>query len=170
MILAHLSAIEKILLAQSRIASNAGHPNLRGGPREWFIKEFLVEHLPSIYEIGQGEIINSDSIPNPSPDKYRPQTDIVIYRRDMPKITFSPNNTAFLIEGVVATVESKSTLTKTELKKACEASRTHKSLISEVSLGAGVYIGNGIWTPSHIATYVVAFASNSIPTVANWLS
>ncbi len=31
MIVSHLNAIEKVLIAQSEIAKNAGHPNLRGG-------------------------------------------------------------------------------------------------------------------------------------------
>jgi hypothetical protein len=54
MIVSHLNAIEKVLIAQSRIADNAGHPNLRGGPREWFIQEYLETHLPTILEIGLG--------------------------------------------------------------------------------------------------------------------
>ena len=41
----HTNAIEKVLLAQSLAARNAGHPNLRGGPREWFIRDFLENHL-----------------------------------------------------------------------------------------------------------------------------
>ena len=54
MIVSHLNAIEKVLIAQSEIAQNAGHPNLRGGPREWFIQEYLENHLPTILEMGQG--------------------------------------------------------------------------------------------------------------------
>jgi len=65
MILSHTNAIEKVLIAQSRAAQHAGHPNLRGGPREWFIHDFLEDHLPSRLEIGQGEIIDEDSRPDP---------------------------------------------------------------------------------------------------------
>src|SRR3972149_11697895 len=93
---AHMNAIEQVLLAQSKIAHNAGHPNLRGGPREWFIRDFLQSHLPSTLEIGQGEIIDVNSIPNPSPGNYRPQVDVVIYRSDMPKISYSKLDFAYL--------------------------------------------------------------------------
>ena len=59
MIESHLNAIESLLLAQGRIASNAGNPNLIGGPREWFVKNFLIEHLPETIRVGQGEIIRT---------------------------------------------------------------------------------------------------------------
>ncbi len=62
MLRSHLNAIEAVLLAESRAAANAGHPNLRGGPREWFIENFLSTHLPSSLEIGQGEIIDAGSV------------------------------------------------------------------------------------------------------------
>src|SRR5438046_816940 len=100
MLQSHLNAIEKALLTQSELAKNAGHPNLRGGPREWLIRGFLLGHLPSNLEIGQGEIIDPFSKPNPPQGSYRPQVDIVIYRRDLPKITLSPFDQAFLVEGV----------------------------------------------------------------------
>lgn len=47
MLISHLNAFEQILIAQSSDAQNAGHPNIRGGPREWFIRDFLENHLPS---------------------------------------------------------------------------------------------------------------------------
>ncbi|NKC11269.1 MAG: hypothetical protein GKR94_03390 [Gammaproteobacteria bacterium] len=128
MLESHTNAIEQILLAQSKAAQNAGHPNLRGGPREWFIRDFLMNHLPSSLEIGQGEIIDENSQPEPAPDEYRNQVDIVVYRRDLPKIMYSQDNAAYLAEGVVATIESKSDLTECELTKACQASQSHKAL------------------------------------------
>lgn len=192
MLYSHLNAVEQVLLKKSELAKNAGHPVLRGSPREWFIKEFLEGHLPSTLEIGQGEIINAYSEPHPSPDHYRNQVDIVIYRRDLPKITYSPSDSAFLIEGVVATLEIKSELEKgTRLRKdgtkgdlpqkglhaACAASKLHKSLIPEWATGlhrlSGHELrrGNESWFASHILAYVVAFDTpcKSISTVAEWL-
>lgn len=152
----HLNAIEKVLIAKSEIANNAGHPNLRGGPREWFIHEYLENHLPTIFEIGQGEIIDENSESNPSQDNYRPQVDLIIYRRDLPKITYSKNNSAFLSEGVKATLEIKSNLTKEDLEQACNASKVHKSLNRSVK--------------NKIISYVVAYKGpENMKTVANWL-
>jgi hypothetical protein len=164
MLESHTNAIEKILLAQSEAAQNAGHPNLRGGPREWFIRDFLTNHLPSSLEIGQGEIIDENSKPEPAPTEYRNQVDIVISRRDLPKILYSKDNAAYLAEGVVATIESKTKLTNKELKKACDASRAHKSLTRSPPLHS---FGSA---PNGIVTYVVAFGGPAnIGTVANWM-
>jgi hypothetical protein len=164
MLLSHLNAIEKVLIAQSATAQNAGHPNLRGGPREWFIRDFLQSHLPTNLEIGQGEIIDEDSKPEPPKGRYRNQVDIVLYRRDFPRITYSRNNAAFLVEGVIATIESKSVLTKNELKKACIASLNHKNLKRNTVL-------HSFGQPDgHLISYVVAFACNqSIINVGKWL-
>ncbi|WP_353573167.1 DUF6602 domain-containing protein [Candidatus Albibeggiatoa sp. nov. BB20] len=165
MLESHINSIENILLAQSKVAQNAGHPNLRGGPREWFIREFLEGHLPSSLEVGQGEVVDENSEPNPPKDRYRPQVDIVIYRRDLPKIMYSRDNMAFLAEGVIATIESKSNLTKAELKKACKASCTHKELVRTPPLHQ---FGN---SQQDILSYIVAFDSStkSIGTMAAWM-
>lgn len=164
MLESHTNALEQVLLAQSRAAQNAGHPNLRGGPREWFIREFLENHLPSSLEIGQGEIIDENSKPKLPKDKYRHQVDIVIYRRDLPKIAYSKENTAFFAEGVIATIESKSKLTKVELRKACMSCKTHRNLSRTPPMHA---FGN---PPDAIISYVVAYdGPKNIKTVAKWL-
>lgn len=162
-----MNAIEAILLAQSKVALNAGHPNLRGGPREWFIRDFLSTHLPGTLEIGQGEIIDALSPPSPRPGNYRPQVDIVLYRRDLPKISYARDTYAFLAEGAMATIEIKSMLTKKEMKTACQASLAHKRLQRGVPMHA---MGGG-WRPQDIISYLVAFDSQaSVATVAGWFA
>lgn len=164
MLESHLNAIEDVLIAQSRAAQNAGHPNLRGGPREWFIRDFLASHLPSTLQIGQGEIIDANSRPNPSPSDYRPQVDVVIYRRDVPKISYSGTDAAYLAEGVMATIESKSVLTEVELGKACLASIAHKKLKRQTF--SGMMVGR---VPEKIIPYVVAFdGPANMATVGGW--
>lgn len=165
MLLSHINAIERILVAQSKVAQNAGHPSLKGWPREWFVRDFLQTHLPSSLEIGHGEIIDRDSTPDPPQDGLRNEVDIVIYRNDLPKITYSRDNTAFLCEGVLATIEVKSVLTKEELKKACLASLKHKSLRRNPPLYA-----LGDFPPDKIISYVIAYDCRSqVSTAANWL-
>lgn len=165
MLESHTNAIEKVLLAQSKAARNAGHPNLRGGPREWFIRQFLENHLPTNLEIGQGEIIDENTRPSPLPKNYRNQVDIAVYRRDLPKIQYSKDNNAYFAEGVIATIESKSKLTKSELKKACIASNNHKNLDRNKPLHSFGPISE------QILTYVVAYdGPQRIGTVANWIN
>lgn len=169
MLKSHLNAMENVLLARGRIASNAGHPNLIGSPREWFIRDFLAELLPETIKVGQGEIIDSRS----QPKEKRNQTDIVLYRRDFPKITYSPNDSAFLRESVVATVEVKSTIDIGELKKACEASINQKNrrYIQKPDPKRPLHpvgVIEDLRLPS-IATYVVSYKGpHCLSTVANW--
>ncbi len=173
MLKSHINAIEKVLIAKSRVAQQAGHTLLRGGPREWFIREFLEGHLPTTLEIGSGEIIDENSIPGPPQGEYRNQVDIVIYRRDFPKIQYATEHYAYLSEGVMATIESKSNLvkgtinSKTDLFGACFAANTHKTLHRtppEIELVHS--------PPPGIISYVVAYnaeASKNIATIARWL-
>jgi len=169
MLQSHLNAIEAVLLAQSIYASNAGHPNLRGGPKEWFIRDFLSSHLPGVLQIGQGEIIDSDSKPKPDPEQYRPQVDIILYRRDLPVISLSKTDKIFLSEGVMATIEVKSSLKKAgkgSLKEACKATFIHKNLkhrLFPIREGSG-------WFPEQIVSYVIGFdGPKRMCTVAGWL-
>jgi hypothetical protein len=171
MVNAHLNALELVLLAQSNIATNTGHPNLRGGPREWFVRDFLEAHIPSMLEVGQGELISAESMPNPGQKEYRPQVDIVLYRRDFPKLAYSKADTGFLVEGALATIECKSVLTKEELAKACVAQMKHKQLAyvyMEISIPSSQ--GNVTAVLPYPMSYVVAFSGPAqIETVAKWL-
>lgn len=166
MLRSHLNAIESVLLAQSNAASNAGHPNLRGGPREWFIQDFLRSHLPGTLEIGQGEIIDPDSKPRPKPKQYRGQVDIVLYRKDLPVISLSKYDSLFLAEGVMAALEVKSDLRKPNLINTCKQIIRHKKLKRPPPLGGfDVHL-----IPKHIVSYVVAYGGpKRMSTVAKWL-
>src|SRR5260370_19028160 len=99
----HLRAVENTLLAQSRISANAGHPLHKGTPRENFLKTFLIDHLSERVAIGQGEIIDAKT----QTDEPRHQNDIIIYRRNFPRITFDHIIAPYLSESVVATIEVK---------------------------------------------------------------
>ena len=169
MLRSHLNAIEAVLLAQSNTASNAGHPNLRGGPREWFVRDFLSNHLPANLQVGQGEIIDPSSVPGTDLNTYRPQIDIVLNRKDVPVITLSENDSIFLAEGVMATIEVKSRLKKYgkgSLEKACETTVKLKKLERNLSTSG---MGGGSW-PEHIVSYIVSFDGPAkIDTVAKWL-
>ena len=166
MLKSHLASIESLLLAFSQVAVNAGHPNLRGGHREWFIREFLENHLPSTLEIGKGEIIDART-QQVEGNNWRPVPDIVLYRRDFPKIQYSRDHVAFLAEGVLATIEVKSKLSREKLLEACIASKKHKELKRE-KYAFGGRAPAGSYPP--ITTYAVAYdGPENMSTVIGWL-
>jgi hypothetical protein len=161
MLKAHLNAVENQLLVTSRIPANSGHPLHKGTPRESFIKQFLLDHLPETVAIGTGEIIDSNSTPN----QLRNQYDIVIYRKNYPKLDFGGGISGFLIESVIATIEVKSTLTEAELITAAGSAKNAKNLQKHVisSFQTG-------YIPPSILNYVVAYdGPANLSTVFGWL-
>lgn len=165
MLTAHMSANEAKLLAISQIPANAGHSLHKGTPREAFIGEFLKGHLSERVAVGSGEIIDSSSVPNPPATNQRSQFDIVIYKRDYPKLDIGGGISAFLAESVVATIEVKSTLTEEDVDQAIGAARYAKSLVRRyaTSFSAG-------FQPPSILNYVVAYGGPArMHTVHGWL-
>jgi hypothetical protein len=120
----HINANENSLLAISKIPANSGHSLHKGTPREAFIKEFLQNHLSELIGFGTGEIIDCASQSN----QQRNQVDIVLYKKNYPKLDFGGSINGFFVESVVATIEVKSTLTETELIAAFNSIRNTKSL------------------------------------------
>lgn len=169
----HLNSIEEVLLAQGKVAAKAGHPNLIGGPKEWFIRDFLNDHLPATVKIGQGEIIDSHSKVNLD-SSTKNQIDIVLYSHNFPKIAYSKFDNAFLKESVVSTIEIKSKIDKGKLKEACKASINLKNREYIQALDprrpyepVGQMINLNL---PIVSSYVVAYdVVSQFPTAAKWL-
>ena len=159
----HFDAIEKNLISLSEIAHNAGHPNLKGGPREWFIHDFLSQHMPSNFETGQGEVFDQFSEPNPK--NTRSQIDIVIYNRELPRLTYSPNNNAYLIEGVIATIEIKSQLAKEDIKQICHMA----GYLQRLERIEGEDQSGSENSTLYPINYIVAYKGPQFKTIKNWL-
>lgn len=161
MLKAHLDAVEKHLLEIARIPANSGHTLHKGTPREAFIKDFLASHLSERVAIGTGEIIDANS----RAGQQRNQIDIIIYKRDYPKIDFGGGISGFLVESVVATIEVKSVLTKAELEKAIRAAHSIKALHRKINVN--FFAG---YQPPGILSYVVAYEGPaSMGTVHSWI-
>ncbi len=161
MLLAHFDAIEKRLVAQSGEQDAAGHPLHKGTPREVFIRDFLRTHISETVNIGTGEIIDANS----SSGQKRNQHDIVIYNKNFPKLNLVNNISVFFIESVIATIEVKSRITKSELKKAVLAARNCKTLESNAL--SGFRTG---YVPPKPLCYVVSYKGPSkMQTILKWM-
>jgi len=161
MLTAHMNAVEDHLLAISKIPANSGHSLHKGTPREAFIREFLESHLNSTVAIGTGEIIDFQS----QPGGKRNQFDIVIYKRNYPRLDFGGGVNGFLAESVVATIEVKTTLDKPGIEQAVRAARNAKELKkNEVTSFSSGYI------PPSILSFVVAYDGPAkMETVHTWI-
>jgi hypothetical protein len=160
MLKTHIDAVEGSLLEISKIPANSGHSLHKGTPREAFIRTFLQGHLSERVAVGTGEIIDADS----KPREQRNQIDIVIYKREYPRLDFGGGINGFLAESVVATIEVKSLLDKEELRKAARVAKAIKALERKVvtSFSTG-------YQPPSILSYVVAYdGPASMETVFGW--
>src|SRR5690348_2512453 len=93
----HMAAVERSLLASAGISANAGHSLHKGTPREVFVRSFLQNHLSEQVAIGTGEIIDSHS----QAGQPRNQMDVVIYKRNYPKLDFGGSVSGFLVESAI---------------------------------------------------------------------
>ena len=162
MLRSHMEAVENSLLATAKIPANSGHSLHKGTPREAFIRKFLSDHLSENVAIGTGEIIDSRSRPN----EPRNQIDIVIYKRDYPRLSFGDGIHAFLVESVVATIEVKSTLDRDSVRQTMKAASAVKALQPNLvkSISAG-------FQPPSILSFLVAYGGpKKLSTVHTWIA
>jgi hypothetical protein len=157
----HFDHIEKVLLAQYNHSSALGHPVDKGTARELFIKEFLRTHVGENVGIGSGEIIDARS----QAGEKRHQHDVVIYRKDYPKLHYADGVEVFLVESVIATIEIKSILDEEGLRQAIRAAYALKNLERNID-----------WIMVHgakpvIRSYVFGFTGPAkMTTVSSWFS
>jgi len=148
MLKSHMDAVEDHLVQISQIPANSGHSLHKGTPREAFIKEFLESHLSANVAIGTGEIIDASS----QPGAQRNQYDIVLYKRNYPKIDFGGGVSGFLIESVVATIEVKSTLDQAGITQSVKAASNSKNLTPNINTS----FSTG-WIPPKVLNFVIAY-------------
>ncbi|MDF9827915.1 hypothetical protein M2447_002020 [Ereboglobus sp. PH5-10] len=158
----HFEKVEKSILAHSDVQSTTGHNLHKGTPREIFIREFLSGHLSERVAIGTGEIIDADS----KSGEPRNQIDIVVYKRDYPKLDFGGGINGFLAESVIATIEVKSVLNQAALDQSALVASKLKKLKRSTMMGT-ISIGQ---PPPSILSYVVAYdGPSTMQTAYRWL-
>jgi hypothetical protein len=161
MLKSHFDAIENHLVSISQIPANSGHNLHKGTPREAFIREYLEKNLSANVAIGTGEIIDANSKPNEKRNQY----DIVIYKRNYPKLDFGGGINGFLAESVIATIEVKSLLDQEAINQSVGAAYNAKSLTKNV-----IRVLRGGWIPPKILNYVVAYSGPAqMSTVHSWI-
>jgi len=105
------------------------HKGELGNVRETLIQGILNRILPSTYEIGSGEVIDSNG-------NRSKQIDIVVSRRDFPSLLMPSGHRVYLIESVLATIEVKTTLNHDSLDEALENCASVSDLVPNVVAGA----------------------------------
>jgi len=120
--------ISRFLKAEADLLTSVAKHNIEAdSPRSAFIRSVLELFLPSNYAIGSGRIIDSRGNSSDS-------IDIVIYRRDFPRLNLPGSADVFIYESVLATIEVRTKLVRKTLFQALD------TCVSVANLKAGMSV------------------------------
>jgi hypothetical protein len=97
------------------------HSGNKGSGVEQEVRAFLREWFPRTYQIGHGEVIDTNGM-------ISGQLDVVVTNEHHPSIQEEEGAAQFMIEGVACAAEVKTTLTSEELRKAINSCEKFKQL------------------------------------------
>jgi hypothetical protein len=157
--------LEGVLHSEAQLSGLLAHGSTIGQAREFVVTRLLKTILPSSVHIGSGKVIDSNG-------SYSKQIDIVIYDPRFPLMRVDGGGLYF-VEGVLATMEVKSTITSDELKVSLENCKSvlglspHGEHPEEAEARIAFYMKKGglshqmaehrFWYMFRPATYVFAF-------------
>jgi len=128
--------ISKFLKAEADLLTSVTkHEIAADSTRAAFIRGVLEPFLPSSYAIGSGRIIDSTG-------QSSDLIDIVIYRRDFPRLNLPGSSDVFLYESVLATIEVRTKLIRKTLFDALDTCAS----IAKLKPGIGEKVLNKIAT------------------------
>lgn len=136
------------LKAECKKSGILGSSSDVGKLRELFVHRILRNALPSSVEICDGIIFDAD-------DQRSFQQDVIIYRRDMPRLSAGDGPRLHFIEGVLATIQVKSFLDKAEFERSIDNLGSVKRL--RITRGVSMAVGRPI--PKSVQCYVFAYDS-----------
>ena len=138
------------------------HNATAGAAREQLIKDFLSNHLPELITVVSGQIVDAN-------DNYSKQQDIVLVLKSMPRLPFSSGNDLIFQEGVVATIEIKTTLNANTLAAIGENIASVRSLHSSHVASAAMGVTHN-WPLAKILTAIITYGGINIESLATSLA
>lgn len=148
--------IESLKAAYKNVSIVGSAPDV-GELRQVFIKNILQNMLPSTVEICSGVLFDAA-------DNQSNQQDIIIYRRDMPKLSFGEGPQLLFVEGALATIEVKSKIDEQEFNRAMANIQSVKSL--QINRKMGMSWGP---PPKEIKSYVFSYDSVELSTFGTYI-
>ena len=134
------------------------HNASAGAAREQLIKDFLSAHLPGLITVVSGQIVDADN-------NYSKQQDVVLVLKSMPRLPFASGNDLIFQEGVVATIEIKTSLNSAVLNAIGENIASLRNLRSGnvASVAMGVIHS---WPLNQILTAIITYGGASLESLA----
>ncbi len=104
----HFKAVWQALCSKTQLAVDLS-PTTVGNVREFFVREFLVQHLPADLAVGTGHVLSGAG------GDESQQIDALVFRKSSLALPMGNTNLVFP-EGLIACVEVKSTLTRKDFQ------------------------------------------------------
>jgi len=157
----YCESLLSILNSQYEATKVLRHASTAGSAREEIIKDFLSAHLPKLIVVISGQIFDAN-------ENYSRQQDIVLVLKSMPRLPFASGSDLIFQEGVVATIEIKTTLNRNTLDIVGENIASVRKL--ESSVGATALLGiTHSWPSDRILTAVVTYGGSSLESLGSML-
>ena len=103
--------LEDTLHNEAKLAGLLDHGTMIGSAREFFVTRILRSILPPFLHVGTGKVFASNG-------ETSKQIDVVVYDPRFPVFEIQAGFGMYPVEGVIATIEVKSTLSDDELNAA----------------------------------------------------
>ena len=132
-----------------------------GGIREQLIRDFLVDHLPSVCRIVSGQIFDAQ-------DQRSTQQDVVITLTNVPRMPFASGVDLIFAEGVISTIEVKSNLSARELKQISGGISSVRALKPNSFSHAFIGLGHA-WPGDRILSGVLTYKASSLSSLVQVL-
>lgn len=151
-----------ILNAQYQATRVLQHNATAGATREQIIKDFLTNHLPELITVVSGQIVDASN-------NFSKQQDIVVVLKSMPRLPFASGSDLIFQEGVVATIEIKTTLNTPVLADIGVNIQSVRSLVPSIGAMAQMGITHS-WPGSKILTAIVTYGGATVESIVPALS
>jgi hypothetical protein len=122
--------------------------------REQAIRDFLENHLPALITVVTGQIFDAAGT-------HSTQQDVVLVLKSVPRLPFASGIDLIYADGVVATIEVKSSLSGPVLKSAGDGIKSVRDLKPQISSTASIGVTHR-WPAARIMNAVVAYGGSSL--------
>jgi hypothetical protein len=144
-------------------SSAINHPVSKGSSREESLRAFFRERLPTSYAVAEGEVVDLNG-------RVSPQLDLVFYDQSRNFALIANKIQVLPAEALLASIEVKSVLTKSEIEKSARAVRKLPELQPFGQPLGGTDIGDGPSAARTARYFHCVFAYDTDLSLGNWLN
>lgn len=146
-----------ILSAQYDATKLVPHNATTGSVREQILRDFLSLHLPELVSVVSGQIFDYEN-------NFSRQQDVVLVLKSMPRLPFANGTDLIYQEGVVATIEIKTSLSSAVISSIGENIASVRNLVSSSLTNSAMGVTHK-WPSTRILTAIVTYGGASYGTI-----